>query len=200
MPIDQAPAALLRAVEILGRGGIIAFPTETYYGLGVDALNAEAVARLVRVKGRDRTKAIACIIGELEQRAQLCASWPETAMRLARRFWPGPLTLVLPAQPGLPEPLRPMGFVGLRLSSNEMARALALALGRPITATSANPAGAPEVTRARDIALTLREQLDLVVDGGETLGGLGSTVVKIDGGRLECLREGAVPYSLCTES
>jgi L-threonylcarbamoyladenylate synthase len=198
MPIDRAE--LDRAVGVLARGGIVAFPTETFYGLAVDALSDEGVARLVRVKGRVASKAIACIVGDLEQRTQLCSAWPEAAERLARRFWPGPLTLVLPARPELPPPLRPDGFVGLRLSSHEVARALALGLGRPITATSANPAGAPEVTRAADIAPALRDQLDLVVDGGETRGGKGSTVVRIDVDRITCLREGVVPYSLCTES
>jgi L-threonylcarbamoyladenylate synthase len=191
---------LKQAVEVLAAGGIVAFPTETFYGLAVDALNAAAVGRLVGVKGRDDRKAIACIIGELEQRAQLCSAWPPGAERLAGRFWPGPLTLVLPALPELPGPLRPAGFVGLRLSSHEAARQLARELGRPITATSANPAGGSEVTRAEEIAPALREQLDLVVDGGPTPGGKGSTVVKIDGDTLTCLREGAVPYSLCTES
>jgi L-threonylcarbamoyladenylate synthase len=119
---------------------------------------------------------------------------------LARRFWPGPLTLVVPARLELPPPLRPEGFVGFRLSSNDLARALARNLGRPITATSANPAGTPEVTRAGAIAPSLREQLDLVLDGGASPGGQGSTVVKIEGERLICLREGAVPYSACTES
>jgi L-threonylcarbamoyladenylate synthase len=194
------PVALDRAVKVLARGGIVAFPTETYYGLAVDALNAAAVDWLVQVKGRESTKAIGCIIGEPEQRSLLCTAWPEAAARLAARFWPGPLTLVLPARPDLPRPLQPAGFVGLRLSSHEIARAMARALGRPITATSANPAGAPEVTRAGDIAPGLQDKLDLVLDGGETPGGKGSTVVRIDGDRLSCLREGAVPYSLCTES
>jgi L-threonylcarbamoyladenylate synthase len=198
MPIDQA--SLDRAVAILDRGGIVAYPTETFYGLGVDALNAEAVSRLVAVKGREASKAIACIVGELEQGTQLCSDWPPAAARLAHRFWPGPLTLVVPARPELPLPLRPEGFVGFRLSSHDLARALARNLGRPITATSANPAGNSEVTRASEIAAALRDRLDLVLDGGDTPGGRGSTVVKVDGERLSCLREGAIPYSACTES
>ncbi len=189
-----------RAVEVLRRGGLVAFPTETFYGLAADALNAAAVDRLVQAKGREASKAIACIIGEPSQRAQLCSEWPEAAQRLAARFWPGPLTLVVPALAGIPEPLRPTGLVGLRLSSHPVARALAVGLGHPITATSANLAGGSEVTRAADLAGALVAQLDLVVDGGETAGGKGSTVLRVDGAGLTCLREGAIPYSLCTES
>jgi L-threonylcarbamoyladenylate synthase len=189
-----------RAVEVLAAGGIVAFPTETFYGLGADALNAAAVGRLVAMKGRDAAKPIACIIGEVGQREQLCSAWPAAAQRLAKRFWPGPLTLVVPALPDLPEPLRPQGFVGLRLSGHAFARALALGLGHPITATSANLAGGIEVTRPQDIMKQLADRLELIVEGGETPGGRGSTVVRIDGANLSCLREGAIPYSLCTES
>jgi L-threonylcarbamoyladenylate synthase len=198
MPID--PLTLARAIDVLSRGGLVAFPTETFYGIAADALNLKAVDRLVRVKGREGTKAIACIIGRPEQRAQLCDRWPKAAERLANRFWPGPLTLVVPARAELPSPLHPDGFVGLRLSSHEVARELALGLARPITATSANLAGGPPVSRAEDLAPELRGALDLSIDGPPTPGGLGSTVVKIEGSRLTCLREGAVPYSLCIES
>jgi L-threonylcarbamoyladenylate synthase len=198
MPIDQI--TLAHAIDLLSRGGLIAFPTETFYGVAADALNPHAVERLLRVKGREDTKAVACIIGQLEQRALLCDRWPEAAERLANRFWPGPLTLVVPARADLPGPLHPDGFVGMRLSSHDVARQLALGLGRPITATSANLAGEPPVSRAEDIAPALRRGLDLSIDGPPTPGGLGSTVVKIEGDRLTCLRAGAVPYSLCTES
>jgi L-threonylcarbamoyladenylate synthase len=198
MPIDQS--TLARAIDVLSRGGLVAFPTETFYGIAADALNPKAVERLLQVKGREGTKAIACIIGQLEQRKQLCDRWPRTAERLAHRFWPGPLTLVVPARADLPAPLHPDGFVGLRLSSHEVAQELARGLARPITATSANLAGGPPVSRAEDIAPELKASLDLSIEGPPTPGGLGSTVVKIEGDRLTCLREGAVPYSLCIES
>ncbi|HUB08577.1 MAG TPA: L-threonylcarbamoyladenylate synthase [Myxococcales bacterium] len=186
--------ALREAVACLARGEVIAFPTETFYGLAADALSGEAVSRLVALKGRPAGKAIPCIVGDQAQVPLLCAEWPAWAQRLAERFWPGPLTLVVPAHAELPGPLRPEGTVGLRLSSHPLARALALGLGRPITSTSANFSGGPEVARAADLAPGLRAQLAFVLDGGPTPGGRGSTVVRFDAGRLRCLRDGAIPF------
>ncbi len=182
------------AVACLRRGEVVAFPTETFYGLAADARSAAAVERLVSLKGRPQGKPIPCIVGELPQVAQLCVEWPPLAARLAARFWPGPLTLVVPARPELPAPLRPEGTVGLRLSSHPLARALALGLAGPITSTSANLSGGREVSRASDLDPALRPQLGFVLDGGPTPGGLGSTVARIDGDRLTCFRDGAIPF------
>ncbi len=186
--------AIAAAAAALARGELVAFPTETFYGLAANALDAGAVDRLCAIKGRTPTKAIPCIIGDRSQAARLCADWPPLAEQLAARFWPGPLTLVLPARAELPAPLRPEGFVGLRLSSHPWARALAVALGAPITSTSANPAGGPEVTRSADLDANLAQQLGYVLDGGSTPGGLGSTVVRIENGQLSCLRRGPVSF------
>jgi L-threonylcarbamoyladenylate synthase len=193
--LDAMPDQRLEeAVEHLRRAEVIAFPTETFYGLAADALNEAAVDRLARLKGRPPAKAIACIIGDLSQIPMLCADWPPLAQRVAERFWPGPVTLVVPARPELPLSLRPEGSVGFRLSSHPLARALANGLGRPITATSANFSSQGEVTRAADVDAGLRAQLACVLDGGETPGGRGSTVVAVDGERLRCLRDGALPF------
>lgn len=144
------------------------------------------------MKGRDPGKPIPCIVGDRAQVAQLCASWPPVAEKLANRFWPGPLTLVLPARPQLPGPLHPAGLVGLRLSSHPWARALALRLGSPITSTSANPSGGREVVSVGELDAGLRGKLGYVLDGGPTPGGLASTVVRLDDRGLTCLRRGAI--------
>jgi L-threonylcarbamoyladenylate synthase len=184
------------AAAALARGELVAFPTETFYGLAANALDARAVDRLCALKERGPGKAIPCIVGDRAQVAQLCASWPPVAEELARHFWPGPLTLVLPARADLPIPLRPEGLVGLRLSSHPWARALALALGAPLTSTSANHAGGREVTRAAELDEKLRAELGFVLDGGPTPGGLASTVVAFGGGEPTCLRLGAIPFEL----
>lgn len=184
---------LEQAVEALRRGGVVAFPTETFYGLAADALNPSAVERLVALKGRPGGKAIPCIVGDRAQLPRLCASFPALAERIAERFWPGPVTVVVPGRPDLPAPLRPEGTVGVRLSSHPLARALANGLGGPITSTSANPAGGREAVEAGEVDAGLG--LDFVLDGGRCAGGKGSTVVAVEPPGLRCLRDGAVPFA-----
>jgi L-threonylcarbamoyladenylate synthase len=188
------PRAIEAAAAALGRGELVAFPTETFYGLAASALDPAAVDRLCALKGRDPGKPIPCIVGDRAQAGQLCADWPPLAEKLANRFWPGPLTLVLPARPELPAPLRPEGLVGLRLSSHPWARALALKLGGPITSTSANPAGGREVVSVGELDVGLRGKLGWVLDAGTTPGGLASTVVRLDDRALTCLRRGAIAF------
>ncbi len=192
------PEALGRALKALRGGGVVAFPTETFYGLAADATSPAAVERLHALKGRPAGKPIACIVGDRSQVALLCDRWPASAERLAARFWPGPLTLVVPAREGLPAPLLSRdaegAFVGLRLSSHPWARALALGLGLPITATSANLSGGPEASRFEALAPSLLEKIDFALDGGPTPGGRGSSLVRCGAG-LTCLREGAIPYA-----
>jgi L-threonylcarbamoyladenylate synthase len=190
--LDEDRAA--RAVAALQSGGIGAFPTETFYGLAADALDARAVGRVASVKGRAMGKAIACIIGGLSQRHLLCEEWPPEADRLAERFWPGPLTLVVPARAGLPAPLSPEGWVGFRLSAHPWARELAMRLGRPITATSANLGGQSEAGCVQEIAPALLDNLDFVLDAGRLPGGAGSTVVQLVREGPRCLRDGAIPF------
>lgn len=184
----QAAAAALR------RGGIVAYPTETFYGLGALARDARAVDRLARAKGRPDGKPLPLVAPDLAAVEEVAVLGP-AARRLAQRFWPGPLTLVLPARPGLaPAVTAGTRTAGIRVPASEVARALARAAGGALVSTSANPAGLPPPARAEDLDPGLRERLDAVLDAGPAPGGLPSTVVAIDGERVRLVRAGAVPF------
>src|SRR5262249_51926312 len=132
------------AVAALAAGGLVVFPTETVYGLGADALSEAAVERLVAVRGRGEGKAILVLVRDIGMVETVATEVPPAARQLARCFWPGPLTLVLPARPGLPAPLGAgSGTIGVRVPGHPVAAALVAGLGRPVTAPSANPPGAP---------------------------------------------------------
>lgn len=188
-------ARIASVAEALRRGGIAAYPTETYYGLGALARDAGAVARLVLAKGRPDGKPLPLVAADRAQVEEVAAlSGP--AARLAEAFWPGPLTLVLPARPGLPAPVTAgTGTAGVRIPGSEIARALALGAGGPLVATSANPSGEPPPARAEDLSPALRALLDGVLDCGPTPGGPPSTVVALDGAEARLVRAGAVPFS-----
>lgn len=186
--------ALARAVDILRAGGIIAYPTETFYGLGVDAENSGAIEKIFVVKGRDFKNPVALIMADEGPLARFAAQVPECAEKLIRRFWPGPLTLVFRAAPAVSGVLTAgSGRIGIRVSSHPIARKLSLMLGRPITATSANLSGRPECTAAADVVDQIGACIDAVIDGGGTPGGLGSTVLDVTGDEPVVLRAGAVP-------
>jgi L-threonylcarbamoyladenylate synthase len=187
-----SPTQIAEAAAAIRRGEIVAFPTETYYGLGVDALDGAALDRLFVLKGRDGEKASALLVADLAMFAELCAEVPARAYQLAAAHWPGPLTLALPARAGLPEAIVRDGFVAARVSSHPVAQALVVAAGRPITATSANPAGAgPARTIAEVLAYFAGKAVHLL-DGGQTQGGPPSTLVRLRGEHIEVLRKGAV--------
>jgi L-threonylcarbamoyladenylate synthase len=191
--IDAALAGRIsEAAAVLRRGGVIAYPTETFYGLGALASDGAAVARLVRAKGRPDGKPLPLLGADLAQ-LEAVAEFSPLARRLAAAFWPGPLTLVLPARPGLhPAITGGSGTVGVRVTSGVVASALAVAAGGALVSTSANPSGQPPPTAATGLDGALRARLDLVLDGGATPGGRPSTVVAIEEGRLTLLRPGAV--------
>ena len=191
--IDAALAGRIsEAAAVLRRGGVIAYPTETFYGLGALASDGAAVARLVRAKGRPDGKPLPLLGADLAQ-LEAVAEFSPLARRLAAAFWPGPLTLVLPARPGLhPAITGGSGTVGVRVTSGVVASALAVAAGGALVSTSANPSGQPPPTTATGLDGALRARLDLVLDGGATPGGRPSTVVAIEEGRLTLLRPGAV--------
>lgn len=178
------------AVGALKRGAVVAFPTETFYGLGADALDVEALERLRVLKGRGAEKAISLLVTEA-MLDELVAEIPPRARALMAAHWPGALTLALPARPGLPEALVSDGCVAVRRSPHPVAQALVEGLGRPLTATSANPAGAPPPTTAAGVRAYFGEGC-LVVDGGQTPGGLPSTLVRVRGEVVEVLRAGAI--------
>lgn len=180
---------------MLRAGGVVALPTETVYGLAVNALNPIALERLFDLKGRSRAKPVAVLIGDRAQLRTLAAAVPPTAERLIAHFWPGPLTLLLPAAPELPAALvGPGGKVGVRVPSHPVALALARAVPFPITATSANPSGTPSLRRAADVAERLARAggPDLILDAGELPPSLESTVVDLTGAGLAVVRAGAI--------
>lgn len=182
------------AAEVLRRGGIVAYPTETFYGLGALARDGAAVLRLAAAKGRPGGKPLPLVAADLAQVEEV-AEVDATASRLGGAFWPGPLTLVLPARPGLPEAITAgTGTVGIRIPGSEVARALALAAGGALVSTSANRSGEPPPARVEDLSAALRGRLDGVLDAGPAPGGLPSTVVALRGGAARLVREGAVPF------
>ena len=183
-------AAVTVALAALRRGEVVAYPTETFYGLGVDAFSADALERLRALKGRG-DKAISLLIEGDEMLARLCADVPPRARDLMVRYWPGPLTLALPARPGLPEALVSDGCVAVRQSPNPVARALVTAFGGPVTTTSANRAGEPPATTAAMVRAALGDGCH-VLDGGPTPGGAPSTLARVRGEQIEILRAGAV--------
>jgi L-threonylcarbamoyladenylate synthase len=193
-PIDpDAPAreAIARAGEVLRGSGVVAYPTETFYALGARAADPAACERIFLLKGREEGKPLPLIAADLEQVLLVAAELPDCLSRLAARFWPGPLTLVLRA--GLP------GWTSLavRVSSCPAARELARAAGGPITATSANRSGQPPARTADQVEAAFAAcapPLDLILDGGATPGGLPSTIVDLTGGEPRLLRAGPIDF------
>jgi L-threonylcarbamoyladenylate synthase len=175
---------------------VVAFPTETYYGLAVDPYNHQALDRLFRVKRRPRKLPILVLVAGTDQLPLLTRGIPAVYHRLIEHFWPGPLTLVCPALPSLPPQLTgDTGTIALRQSPHETASSLIAAFGGPITATSANITGFPAAVSAEDVARMFNTGIDLILDGGTTPGGGGSTLVGIDKKGLFCIREGKIEFS-----
>ena len=191
---DKSAEPFRGAIEALRRGEVIVFPTETFYGLGADALNGAAVERVVSLKGRDPQSPIPIIVADREMLESVVAEVPPMARRLMDRFWPGPLTLVLPAKQGLPTPLlNRNGGIGVRISSHSTATRLAQELGRPLTATSANPSGKEPARTQADALIYFAGKVKIFLDGGKLAGQKGSTVVEIVQEQWRTIREGAIP-------
>ena len=190
--------ALERAAERLRMGGVVAFATDTYYALGADPLNAEAVARVFRIKGRGADSPLPVLVNGSEQAEQLLGCpLPADARPLAEACWPGPLTLVLPARRALPAGVAgPGGLVGVRWPDWPVAEELLQRFGGPITGSSANRSGAGAPCRAVEVAAALGTDVDLVLDSGDSPGGGGSTVLVLEPGegqaRLRIIREGRI--------
>jgi len=186
------PIHIAEAAAAICRGEIVAFPTETYYGLAVDALDGAALDRLFALKGREHEKTSALLVADLAMFAELCAEVPAQARQLVAVHWPGPLTLALPARPDLPAGIVQDGFVAARVSSHPVAQALVVATGRPITATSANPAGASPARTTTEVRAHFRGMAVHLLEGGQTPGGSPSTLVRLHGDEIEILRRGAI--------
>jgi len=197
VPIDVThpdPTTVRQAVDIIRDGGVIAFPTETFYGLGVDPAQDAALHRLFDVKGRDFRNPIPLIISDRTVLAELVAEIPDAAIRLMDRFWPGPLTLVLRALSSVSLLITAgSGTVGVRHSGSLLACLLAEGLSGVITATSANPSGRPPCTTGAMVRHDLEGKIDLVLDGGTVPGGLPSTVVDVTRDVPSVIRAGIIP-------
>jgi L-threonylcarbamoyladenylate synthase len=185
------PSAIRHALDVLRNGGLVAFPTDTVYGLAAPVDNAESIERLYTVKGRTNTKAIAVLLGDAADLEKVVVSPSQKAQRLADAFWPGPLTLILPRHPGLPEVLSPLSTVGVRIPDHPVALALLRATG-PLAVTSANRSGDENTLTAEQVYAQLQGRIHLILDGGATPGGVPSTVVDCTSGEPKILREGPI--------
>ena len=183
-----------KAIEILKAGGVIAFPTDTVYGLGGDVFSIEAAERIYRVKQRPRHLPLPVLLADPTQMASIVDSVPGIAQFLVRRFWPGGLTLVLPKGSSLPDIITAGGDkVAVRVPGHVVPLALIRGLGAPIIGTSANVSDKPSPATAEDVEQQLGGQVDLIIDMGKCPGGLESTVVDVTGGKPVILRQGIIP-------
>ena len=196
LPIDPAaPSAevLAEAARVLRGGGLIAFPTETVYGLGANALDASAVARIFAAKGRPANNPLIVHIAAAAKVWQASADWPESAARLAERFWPGPLTLVLPKRDTVPDVVTAKGpTVAVRVPAHPVAQTLLRTAELPIAAPSANRSTELSPTRAEHVLRGLDGRIDMLLDGGPTSGGIESTVLDLTTTPPRLLRPGPI--------
>jgi L-threonylcarbamoyladenylate synthase len=187
----NSPKAIPTALKVLNRDGLIAFPTDTVYGLASRLNSSFAIEKLFTVKGRDFNKAIAVLIGDLEQIHLVCSYFPSSAMLLAKIFWPGALTMVVTRQLSLPAILSPNETIGVRIPDYPFARQLLRAAG-PLAATSANLSGLANPLSAQDVLAQLDGRIDLILDGGSVPGGIPSTVVGCVTDKIQFFRQGVI--------
>jgi L-threonylcarbamoyladenylate synthase len=188
-----SPREIASAAALLQAGRLVAFPTETVYGLGANALDPEAVARIYAVKGRPATSPLIVHVASIEMAKSLVTNWPEQAQRLAEKFWPGPLTLVLEKQPAIPHIVTAgLSTVGIRMPAHPVALALIRAAGVPLAAPSANRFMHLSPTTASHVRDGLDSGLDLILDGGPCQVGIESTVISLAGSHPVLLRPGGI--------
>jgi len=192
-------AGFTQILSFLREGGVIGFPTDTAYGLGADASNESAVRKIFEIKGRPETKPILLVVDSIAM-AERMAELPDAARVLSAKLWPGPLTLVLPARAHVSTVLTAgTGSIGVRWPEAPFATRLANALGRPVTATSANRSGMPAAVTAAEVRTQLEGQLEMIVDGGTLPVRGGSTLVDLTQDPPALLREGPVTYDAIKE-
>jgi L-threonylcarbamoyladenylate synthase len=199
-PQNPDPMVVLRAAEALRAGKLVAFPTETVYGLGANALDAEAVARIFHAKGRPPINPLIVHVADIPSAIQLVVDWPDAAEQLSRRFWPGPLTLVLLKREGIPDIVTAGGkTVALRIPAHPVALALIRGAGVPVAAPSANRSSRISPTRAEHVLRDLGGIIEMILDAGPTTGGLESTVLDLSTSPPHLLRPGLITPSQIME-
>ncbi|HSL45296.1 MAG TPA: L-threonylcarbamoyladenylate synthase [Anaerolineales bacterium] len=195
MHTEILPASLentiARALEVLQTGGLVAFPTDTVYGVGALAFEGDAVESIYAAKDRPVEKAIPVLIGDPNDLEKVGTNIPDAARQLAAHFWPGPLTILVPKRVDLPEAVSATATVGVRVPDHEVARALLRAAG-PMAVTSANISGAQSPVTAQEVYEQLGGRIALILDGGRTPGGVPSTLVDCTAAELKVLREGSI--------
>jgi L-threonylcarbamoyladenylate synthase len=192
----QMEYVLEYSTRLILSGKVIAFPTDTFYGLGADPFNLAAVTEIFRIKRRSSDRPIPLLVASLDQAADLVADPPQLFFTLAKKFWPGPLTLVVAASRQIPLKITAnTGRIGLRWPRSPLAEALVTALGRPLTGTSANLSERPACATAGEVEEQIGGSLPLILDGGSTAGQRPSTVVELRGDRVRILRPGGIAES-----
>lgn len=187
------PTTIEIACDFLRRGEVVAFPTETVYGLGADALNSYAVAKIFEIKKRPRFDPIIVHVSDIEWVKRIVKKFPEEAKRITEKFWPGPLTVILEKNDIIPEIVTAgLQTVAIRMPSHPVAKNLISSFGRPIAAPSANPFGYISPTRASHVAKLFKDRIPLIIDGGDSVFGIESTVISVDKENIYIHRLGAV--------
>ena len=179
-----------QVVDRIRAGQVVAYPTETFYGLGVDVANELAIKRLFDVKRRDYSNPIAVIVADQKMLTDMVEEIPETAQALMEKFWPGPLTILFKTQKISKQLTTNTGKIGIRISSDPIAAELVKALGRPLTTTSANLSGHPPSFSAQEVQGYFDEKIDCIIDAGDLPPSLGSTVVDVTEDKMVLIREG----------
>src|ERR1700690_2244014 len=185
--------SIQRALEILQAGGLVAFPTDTVYGVGALAFNGKAVESIYEAKDRPIEKAIPLLLGDLDDINKVAARVPLMAKKLAERFWPGPLTIVVPKHLSLPDAVSATNTVAVRVPNHVVARSVLRAAG-PMAVTSANMSGQPSPSTAQEVFAQFNGRIALILDGGKTPGGVPSTLVDCTGSKPVVVREGPIRF------
>jgi len=191
--MDVSQREIKKGVKILQKGGVIAFPTDTVYGLGADAFNSTAVERIYKIKNRPKYQQFPLLIADVKQLDTLAEPIPEIAWFLARRFWPGGLTLVLSKKDSVPAYLASRPTIAVRIPNHPVCQALIQHLGNPLIGTSANISSQPAALTAEEVEKQLGGKVDLIINGGQCPGGKESTIVDITHEPPVILRQGIIP-------
>jgi L-threonylcarbamoyladenylate synthase len=199
-PKNMQPEVIRQACEVLRRGGLVAFPTDTLYALGANALDPAAIERVHTVKGRHHGKPLSVLVPSVQAGVDLAAGLPDAVRSLMQAFWPGALTLVVKASAKIPPVLTGgAGTVGLRMPAGSVAQALLAAFAGPIIGTSANKSGGADPADAKSVQKAIGGQIDLILDGGRVALGVPSTVLDCTASPARILREGAIPKNKLRE-